>query len=277
MKKATLMVAAALVVSLASIALAEEAVPAAAAEAACCACPPDPTVTGDVYVGPVSKYLFRGNSLSPNDTFVIQGGVDLTYKAVTFSYWTNFQNRKAANPETGTTYSRGKVTENDLILDYAIPYKLPFADKLKFNIGTQYFALDGSNDTNEFYFKAAVETLLNPTFTVYWDNMAATRAGLFYTAAISHKVVIERNLLGLNLGGLISYNQRNPSAAWNPQGDGIYNGWHNYELSASVDYTPTANLTISPTYLFSNAMSGFARNIGITDRNVFGIKAMFTF
>jgi len=259
-----------------SAVLAADAAPATD-QGGCCACPADPVVTGDVYLGPASKYLFRGNSLSPNNAFVVQGGIDLTYKAFTLSYWTNFQNKNVYDPNTGGTYKRGKITENDLILDYAIPYKLPFAEKLSFNIGTQYFAVDGIDDTNEFYLKASYETLLSPAIAVYWDTIAATKAGLFYTASVSHTFEIERNLLDLNLSALASYNQHNPSAAWTEEGDGVYSGWHNYELTASLDYKPTASITITPSYMYSDALSDKAKDVGIKDRHVFAVKATFGF
>lgn len=259
---------------------------AASAEsgAGCCACPADPTVTGDVYIGPVSNYLFRGNSLSkPGSDFAIQGGIDLVYKAFTLSYWGNALNRYSRNvysDDTGafTGYKRSKLNEQDLILDYAVPYTLPSLDKLKFNVGTIYYAVDGLEDTNEFYLKAGYDTLLKPTLTVYWDTMLATKAGLFYTASISHKIEIERNLVNLNLGALVSYNQYNPNAAFTEEGDGVYSGWHNYELTASIDYTPTANITITPNYMFSNYLSDKAHDlVGIKAQNSFGIKATFAF
>lgn len=301
MKKSSIL-AAALVLSFASAGMAAETdavapldlkLPASA-ETGCCACPADPTVTGDIYVGPVSNYLFRGNSLSKptGSDFAIQGGVDLYYKAFTFSYWGNALNRyskgKAYNyetvyDETGAAtdtfigYKRAKVNETDLIIDYAVPYTIPYLDNLKFNVGTIYYAVDAIEDTNEFYLKAAYDTLLSPTFTVYWDNMLATKAGLFYAGAISHTIPIERNLFAAKVGALVSYNQRNPSAAWTAEGDGVYSGWHNYELTASIDYTPTANITITPNYMFSNGLSNSAKNFGIGAQNAYGIKALFSF
>lgn len=107
--------------------------------------------------------------------------------------------------------------------------------------------------------------------------MLATKAGLFYTAAISHTIPIERNLFAAKVGALVSYNQRNPNAAWTAEGDGIFSGWHNYELTASIDYTPTANITITPSYMFSNGLSNAAKDFGIGAQNAYGIKAMFAF
>ncbi len=307
MKKSSVL-AAVLVLSFASAVMAAETTAVApldlnlpaTAEAGCCACPADPTVTGDIYIGPVSNYLFRGNSLSKpsGSDFAIQGGVDLYYKAFTFSYWGNALNRYSRStkytanypdnydgtPGEFAGYKRAKVNETDLILDYAVPFTIPYLDNLKFNVGTIYYAVDAIEDTNEFYLKAAYDTLLKPTFTVYWDNMLATKAGLFYSGAISHKINIERNLFAANVGALVSYNQRNPSAAYSnivtgdANGDGVYSGWHNYELTASIDYTPTAHITITPSYMFSNGLSSGAKDlVGIRAQNAYGIKALFSF
>lgn len=248
----------------------------------CCACPADPVVTGDVYVGATNKYMFRGQQLNTPGSFNIQGGVDLTYRAFTLSYWTNVQNRF-------TGYRKAKVTENDIILDYAIPYNYQFYKNLvlKFNVGTQYYALDAVEDTNEFYFKAATDPGTMPVdlaLQVYWDNLEARRAGLYYTLSATHKFDLVHSLFDANLGALASYNQRNNNAMPASPGDGSdprdggYNGWHDYELTASLDYTPTANITVTASYQYSNALSGAARDIGnISGKNQFAIKTMFSF
>lgn len=273
--KMSSVLAAAMMVACASTVMAEDAAKAAPAAAPAA---PVQLVTGDAYVGPASKYLFRGNNLSASGDFVIQGGVDLTYKDFTFSYWTNAQNRNVPNPSGDpATYKRAKVTENDIILNYAVPYK-PLNELVSFNIGTQYYAMDGVSDTNEFYAKAAVATLLTPTFAVYWDNLNATKAGLFYTASLSQKIELN-DKAAFTLGGLVGYNQHNPSAAYTDTDatSGIYTDWHNFELSAALDYKVSDNVTITPSYLFSNALSDNARAIGIRDEHVVAVRAMFAF
>ena len=45
-------------------------------------------VSGDVYAGMYSKYVFRGVDLSENK-WVCQFGADLSYKGLTLSYWSN--------------------------------------------------------------------------------------------------------------------------------------------------------------------------------------------
>jgi hypothetical protein len=219
-------------------------------------------VTGDVYVGPVNKYVFRGNDLSANQ-WVVQGGADLSYKDFTLSYWSNWQGHAAGG------IKRSKITETDITLNYAFsPIKL-----ISMNAGNIYYSLDGINDTNELYLKTTLNTLLSPTLAIYWDWDEATQAGLFYTLSIGHTFEVTKQL-GVNVGALASYNQHNPSAAFAAY---EYNNLHNYELSVSADYAVTDAIKISPSFVYSNAFNSDGRNNGISDESIYGIKAAFNF
>ena len=284
MKKGFMVVSVVLIALYASVAFAQEEVAGASSipggkqgprvvapveeTGGCCACPPEPFVTGDVYAGPMNKYLFRGNDLSAN-RWVVQGGADLYYKDWTLSYWGNYQ--------TKATDTLRNFTEHDLALNYAYtPHEL-----VTLNVGNYMY--DYANvTTNELYLKANLNTLLTPTLAVYWDWDKASRAGLYYAASVSHKLVIERNVLSATFGALASYNQWNNNTAVNVNSndpfDGAYSGFHNYELSASADYTVNGHITITPSYLFSNALTAKARNLaGIGPEHAYGIKATFAF
>jgi hypothetical protein len=254
----------------------------------CCGCPPDPIVTGDVYVGPMNKYVFRGNDLSFNQ-WVTQGGVDLTYRQWTLSYWTNYQARNSARSlvSAGTAPNRG-ISENDIYINYVYnpwwsPTKTDGTSYLQFNVGNNLYDYENVT-TNELYLKATLQMmeLLNPTFQVYWDWDKSTRAGLYYTASVSYKYDIERNFLDATAGALVSYNQRNWNAATNPNSndprDGAYNAFHDYELTAGVDWMVNGHVTITPSYQFSDALSRTAHDLGgIRAQHNFGIKAQFSF
>jgi hypothetical protein len=223
-------------------------------------------VSGDVYAGPYSKYLFRGNDLSGNQ-WVVQGGADLTYKAFTLSYWSNFQTHAADG------LNRSDVTETDITLNYAFsPTPL-----LSMNVGNTYYTFDGFRDTNELYLKTAVNTLLTPTLGIYydWDEAQGDDydgTGLFFTLSVGHSFELAKGL-NLNLGALGSYNMENPSADLGAK----YDNLHNYELTASLDYALTDAVKISPSYMYSNAFNSKGRSAGIKDENVFGVKAAFNF
>ena len=217
-------------------------------------------VTGDVYVGPVSKYVFRGYDWSENRG-VIQGGVDLSYKGFTLSYWSNYQT------VSGPTLEAGETTETDITLNYSYtPVEL-----LTLNVGNIYYNLDGVEDTNEVYLKGTLNTLLSPTLAVYYDWDVAEKTGVFTTLSVAHTFTPMKNL-GITLGALASYNMENPSAS------NEYNNLHNYELTASADYSINDSLKITPNYLYSNAFNSTARTKGgITDQSVVGIKATLLF
>lgn len=216
-------------------------------------------VTGDAYVGLYNKYLFRGFDLSGNQG-VVQGGVDLTYKDFTLSYWSNFQTHAAPG------YTRSKITETDITLNYTFsPTQL-----LTMNVGNTYYSLDSFKDTNELYLKTTLNTLLSPTLSIYWDwDEARTQdmTGLFYTLSVGHTFNPVKNV-AWNLGALVSYNQENYSV-------GDFNNLHNYELSTSIDYSLTDNIKISPSYTYSNAFNRSRSHIN--DESLFGIKAAFNF
>ncbi len=220
-------------------------------------------LTGDVYAGMYNKYLFRGIDLSGNQ-WVTQFGADLGYKGFTLSYWSNLMTHQ------GGGYKAGEITETDITLNYTFtPIEL-----LTFNVGNTFYSLENLRDTDELYVKTTVNTLLSPTLAIYWDCKMAKSAGLFYTFSVGHTFPLMNNL-GLNLGALISYNQSNYSAQyW-----GIdYNNWHNYEFSASMDYSVTEKLKISPSFTYSNAISSKARELGgVSDESLYGLKVTYTF
>jgi len=241
MKKFIVMVAAVMMTAVASVAVAEV------------------KVSGDVYVNPVSKYVWRGFDLSEGRG-VVQGGVDVSYKDVTVSYWSNEQ------MVSGPSLKSGDVTETDITLNYAYtPVEL-----LSLNVGNIYYNLDSLADTNELYLKATLNTLLSPTLAVYYDWDKAKKTGLFYTLSVGHSFELMKNL-GLNLGALASYNMKSDYSTGN------YNNMHNYELAQSLDYSLTDNIKISASHLYSNAFSNVAKDQGVKGQSIVGLKAAFNF
>ena len=225
-------------------------------------------VEGDVYVGVWSKYLWRGVNLSDSRP-VIQGGADLSAGGFTLSYWSNWQLKSSDDIDAG------EVTETDIILDYSTD----IGDLLSVSVGNIWYALDGAEDTNELYVSATVNTLLSPTLAMYWDWDAADEDGLFFTFDISHTFEL-MDKLALNLGALVSYNLHSDAAIgiWDDDGNNIgdYSGFHNYELSASLDYALTDQLTLSPTFIFSSGISSGAKKI-IDTETVGSLNLTFNF
>lgn len=221
-------------------------------------------VSGDVYAGMYNKYVFRGVDLSDNK-WVSQFGADLSYKGFTLSYWSNLLT--ADGTILGSAFESGDISETDITLNYEYsPIEL-----LTFNIGNTFYSLENFEDTNEIYLKTTVNTLLSPTFSIFYDWDQSKETGLFYSFSVGHTFELMKGL-GLNVGALVSYNQRNYSVSE------AYSNWNNYELSTGLDYAINDNFSISASYTYSNAISDKARDLGgITDESIYGFKAAFNF
>jgi len=217
-------------------------------------------VEGDAYIGVYDKYLWRGFDLSGSMP-VAQGGVDLTSGNFTLSYWTNVQ----LSSDTGEGYKSGEATENDFILDYSRDLN----DLVSISVGDIYYMLDGIDDTHELYLTVGLSTILEPSMSVYYDWDEADENGLYYTASIGHSFDLMEKL-GLSLGALVGYNDKSDYAVGN------YSDWHNYELSVGADYALTDQLSISPSFLFSEGLSDEAKEV-IESEMMAGVAVTFTF
>ncbi len=217
-------------------------------------------VEGDAYVGVYDKYLWRGFDLSGSMP-VAQGGVDLTSGNYTLSYWTNVQ----LSSDTGEGLKSGEATENDFILDYSRDLN----DLVSISVGDIYYMLDGIDDTHELYLTVGLSTILEPSVSVYYDWDEADENGLYYTASVGHSFDLMEKL-SLSLGALVGYNDKSDYAVGN------YSDWHNYELSASADYVLTDQLTISPSFLFSEGISDEAKEV-IESEMMAGVAVTLTF
>jgi uncharacterized protein (TIGR02001 family) len=221
-------------------------------------------VEGDVYVGLWDKYLWRGFDLS-NGRPTIQGGIDLTSGKWGLSTWHNWQLKSSPD------YNSGELNETDVIITYAIdPSEL-----VSMTIGDIWYMIEGE-DANELFLHTTLNTLLAPTLKIWWDWDKSEEDGLFYSLDISHSFDLGQWLAdsSLNLGALVSYNQHSDGATTGVDGD--YAGWHNYELSASIDYALTDQLTLSPIAIFSTPISTGAKRLIDTETN-FALNLTFTF
>ena len=203
-------------------------------------------VEGDVYAGIWDKYMWRGFNLSDSRP-TIQAGVDLSVGGWTLSTWHNWQLKSSDDLRSG------EMNETDIILTYAFDV----GEMVSISVGDIFYSLDfdGAEDTNELFVTATLNTLLSPNLKISWDWDAAEEDGMFYSLDISHSFDLAQWMekTSLNLGALVSYNQHSDYSV------GDFGGWHNYELSASLDYVLTDQLTISPIVIFSSGISSAAK------------------
>ena len=208
-------------------------------------------VAGSASLGVFDKYLWRGIDLS-DSTEVVQGAAEVSTSGFTLTVWGN------AQLEDDGAYDGGEINEVDVTLDYSVDV----ADLLSLSAGNITYILKDIPDTNEAYLGATLNTLLAPTFTVYWDWDQAKENGLFYTAAISHTFEPCAHA-AVNLGALVSYNDKNDYNVYYydaaTAAEKSYSDWHNFELSAATEIKAGEQLTITPSLLYSTPISNEAK------------------
>jgi uncharacterized protein (TIGR02001 family) len=228
-------------------------------------------VGGSAYVGYFDKYLWRGYDLSGGQP-VVQGGVNLSTSGFTLSYWTNVQ----ASSDEGMGLTAGEASETDITLDYTYAIN----DLVSVSVGNIYYMLDEPLvNTNELYLGATFNTLLTPSFKVYYDWDEAEEDGLFYTASISHAVPVG-DMVTIGASALVSYNQESDySLPWVDPVTGVnesYSDWHNYELSAKADVKVTDQITITPSFIYSSPICDEAKDM-IDSEVLGGVTVTMTF
>lgn len=212
-------------------------------------------VEGDVYAGIYDKYMWRGFNLS-NSQPVLQMGTDVSFKGFTVSYWTNTQLSSGngfvdIDGDTTNVLNSDEVTETDIVLDYTFDVN----DLLSVSVGDIYYNFSVPGNTHEFYLGLALDTILAPSFTIYYDWDAAKNAaadggdltGLFYTLAVSHDFELAEKI-GLSLGASLNYNDESPFV-------GEYSEMHTYELSAGVSYALTDQISVDASAIMSDPIS----------------------
>jgi len=196
-----------------------------------------PSVSGSASVDIMSNYVWRGQKLS--NASVVQPSVGITYGGFGANLWANY--------DTGTN----EHNETDLTLNYSFP-----VDKVSFDVGYIYYALEGVDDTQEVYLAAGYDVLLSPSLTVYYDFDEGD--GAFIVASIGHSFEL-MDKATLNLGASGSYNGKNAVMGTDSEGD-KFSGFYNGELSASVGIQLTKAVSIEPKIAYSFPLSSDAKD-----------------
>ncbi len=198
----------------------------------------EPKVSGFASLDVVSSYVWRGIKSTPN--IAVQPSVGISYGAFSANLWANYDAKNS------------KHTETDLTMDYGFSF-----DKLSLNVGYIYYALEGLNDTQEFYAAAGYDTLLKPKLALFYDFDEGN--GAYIVASVGHTLELATDI-PLNLGASASYNLNNRIMG---SPDGVKADFSNFyiaELTASVSIPVAKNISISPKFAYAFALSDDAKN-----------------
>lgn len=208
-------------------------------------------VTGEVSLGVMSNYVFRGFELS-KDSLSIQPSVEVGYKGFAAKVSGYDDTNVYVNSAPG--YGTNRWTETDIDLSYTRAFGMFDA-----TVGYIYYAFPGGYDTQEVYGRVKANTLLNPTLTVYrdFDHFA----GYYITLGVSHditindkaKVVLEAQAGYLAADDASSYAKVGTTKA--------YSAFHDGVIGVSVPYKVTNTITVAPVLRYSFALSNDARDL----------------
>ena len=146
-----------------------------------------PTLSADVAF--LSQYIWRGYELS-KDSLVIQPSITAAYKGFSINLWGNLDTDLYG-------YDEAKWNETDMTVSYDTSF-----GPVGIGVGYIYYALDGLEDTQEFYVSIGGDILLAPTLIVYRD--IDELHGWYFDLGISHSFDLPHEIT-LDLAGSAAY------------------------------------------------------------------------
>jgi uncharacterized protein (TIGR02001 family) len=215
--------------------------------------------SADASVGFYSQYIWRGFEFS-KDSIVIQPSLSVGYKGFAANLWANL------DTDLYGTDSH-KWNETDFTLSYDSAY-----EKLGYGVGWIYYALDGTDDTQEWYGTLSYDMITAPSLTVYYDTDSF--AGAWYAnLAFGHSFMIGETY-SLDLGLSFGYLDDN----------GGYAELHDGNISASMSFPVGEYISITPEIYYSFALTSEAgdyikaKSLSDDDNFVYGgVSASFSF
>jgi len=217
--------------------------------------------SGSASVDVMSNYVWRGQKLS-NGT-VVQPSVGITYGGFGANLWANY--------DTGPN----EHNETDLTLNYTFS-----TERFNLDAGYIFYALDGVEDTQEVYLTFGIDTLLNPSLTVYYDFDEGE--GAFIVVSIGHSFSLAQDF-ALNLSASASYNANNIIMGTDLSGE-EFNDFYNGEFGVSISIPVTESIAIEPKAAYSFPLSNTSEDALIeisddADKEIFygGINVALSF
>ncbi|MGV1098046.1 hypothetical protein ACUUL3_01360 [Thiovibrio sp. JS02] len=211
--------------------------------------------SADLTVAALSQYVWRGFAFS-KDSMVVQPSMTVGYQGFSANLWGNldtdpYTTDGANNPNNWTE------TDMTLAYDWAM-------GPVSFTGGYIYYALDGAEDTQEFFLSAALDTLLAPTLSVFRDT--DNLAGWYVTLGVSHSVPLV-NELTIDLGARISYLAADEASSYGEVVGGVeseteeYSGLHDGIISASLTVPVNTYISVTPQVYYSFPLGSDASDL----------------
>ena len=205
-----------------------------------------PELSADVSF--LSQYVWRGYGLS-KDSLVIQPSITAGFKGFALNLWGNL--------DTNYDDTGSKWNETDLTFSYGHSFGI-----VGLEAGYIYYALDGVDDSKEFYLSAGVDVLLAPTLTVYRE--IASYKGWYVHLGLSHSFELPHDM-SLDLGATFAYYGSDNDNMVGYDDDNLstgdrFSGLHDGLLSVSWAIPFYKYFTVTPSIAWAFPLSNSASN-----------------
>lgn len=205
--------------------------------------------TADLTVGAYSQYIWRGFELS-KDSIVVQPSMTVGYKGFSANLWGNLD----TDPYTADgTDNPNNFNETDLTLSYAWEM-----GPVAMTAGYIYYALDGVDDTQEFFLSAGLNTVLKPTLTVYRDTDYFP--DWYATLAVSHSFPVQGDIT-LDLAGQVSYLAADEATTYAETDGSKYSNFHDGVVSVGLTVPLNKYFTLLPKLSYTFPLSSEAKDL----------------
>ncbi|MCF8129926.1 MAG: hypothetical protein K9N10_15555 [Deltaproteobacteria bacterium] len=196
----------------------------------------------------LSQYIWRGYAFS-KDSLVIQPSITAAFKGFALNLWGNL--------DTNYDKTGSKWNETDMTFSYGHSFGI-----VGLEAGYIYYALDGVDDSKEFYLSAGVDVLLAPTLTVYRE--IASYKGWYINLGLSHSFEMPYDM-SLDLGATFAYFKSDNDNGVDYTDDNVatterYSGLHDGLLSVGLAIPFYKYFTITPSVAWAFPLSSSASN-----------------
>lgn len=205
-----------------------------------------PELSADVAF--LSQYVWRGYGLS-KDSLVIQPSITAGFKGFALNLWGNL--------DTNYDDTGSKWNETDMTVSYGHSFGI-----VGLEAGYIYYALDGVDDSKEFYLSAGVDVLLAPTLTVYRE--IASYKGWYINLGLSHSFELPHEM-SLDLGATFAYYGSNNDNMVDYDDNNMatsdrFSGLHDGSLSVGLAIPFYKYFTVTPSIAWTFPLSSSASN-----------------
>ncbi|SCA58820.1 Uncharacterized protein AB751O23_AQ_00140 [Chlamydiales bacterium SCGC AB-751-O23] len=221
-----------------------------------------------------NKYLWRGMNIS--NKVVAQPSLNLSYSKFNFNIWGNLELTDVNEASYGKK-SKNKFTE----VDYSLAWGHSI-DKFNLEGGIIHYRFPntGSKPTSEIFASITADTLLNPSYSLYWDIDAAS-GGFYNHFGLGHQFanlleLSKETFLSLDLSGHIGFGSSKYNLVYFSENAGHFT---DYSLALSLPIKGKGNWELSPQLAYTSIINdNIRKKVSFKkDNYLWGIRANVSF